>query len=405
MSTRWITQLPNRLSRITSSGKYISEVDGLRFMAIVPVLIQHLSERLQRNATTAWSIPTDQDAVVFWASRGTVGVFIFFAISGFILGLPFAKYYLQGSKKVGLKAYFWRRITRLEPPYMFWMTVFFVALLLKGGSSFSELWPHWGASLGYIHNVVYRDYSAINPVAWSLEIEIQFYILAPLLAWGAFRWPSKWLRRTIIGAGIVAVLWAQHFFGWVELPWKLTLLWQLQYFLVGFLLAEIYLTEWRHKEAGTGQLALDGVAILSLAGMGLTWSADVEKRLLFVVFLLLFLIAGFRGRWFTKFLRYTWVAAIGGMCYTIYLIHLPLLEAVVPFTAHWGVGSHFGVNLLWQMLLVFPIVLAVSVVGFLWLEKPCMDPLWPQKLRAWLKGNRNQSSMVKPISQKEYEHS
>lgn len=382
---QWLQSLPKHLSRITTSGRYIAEVDGLRFMAIMPVLLQHLSERLIRYNHTDWTTPIEQDSVAFLASRGTIGVFIFFTISGFILALPFAKHHLQGGRSVGLKSYFWRRITRLEPPYFIWMTVFALVLLFKGAYSFEALIPHWGASLGYIHNLVYTDYSVINPVAWSLEIEIQFYILAPVLAAIFFRWSNMWLRRGLLIGAIAAILIGQQVFGWVALPYKLTLLWQLHYFLVGFLVADLFLTEWRGANQQLGKWWLDVLAILALAVMCFTWSTDLDKRSLFTTALFIFMVAGFRGRWFTRFLRNAWIAVIGGMCYTIYLIHLPLLEALTRLTSSWQFTSHFSINLLVQALILLPIVFAISAVGFLLLEKPCMDKNWPQKLWIWIK--------------------
>lgn len=382
---KWLAAWPRRLSRITTSGRYIAEVDGLRFMAILPVLVQHLSERVERYSPVEWSVPVTQNDVAFWSSRGTIGVFIFFAISGFILGLPFAKHHLQGSKKVAYRDYLWRRITRLEPPYIVWMVVCFLVLLVKGGMSFSELFPHLGASLIYGHNLIYGDYSIINPVAWSLEIEIQFYLLAPVLAWLFFRWKNTWLRRGLLAASIVVTVVAQVQLGWVALPYKLTLLWQLHYFLVGFLVADFFLVDWKGANKNQGHWAWDLLAIGTFIIMCLTWAADLDKRLIFAAALLIFLVAGFRGRWFTAFLRRPWIATIGGMCYTIYLIHLPLLEGLTRLTTKVQLGTDFGWNLLLQAMLTFPIILFVSAVGFLLLEKPCMDKHWPQKLRDWFK--------------------
>ena len=375
-------ELPKRLMRITSSGRYIAEVDGLRFMAIMPVLIQHLSERMQRYSSIEWASPVNEDPIAFMASRGTIGVFIFFAISGFILGLPFAKYHLQAGRKVKLRTYFWRRITRLEPPYIFWMCVFFIVLLMKGGESLSSLFPHFGASLLYVHNIAFTEYSTINPVAWSLEIEIQFYLLAPLLAYLFFRWRSVLLRRFLIIGGIFAILLAQQYFGWVALPYKLSILWQLHYFLVGFLVADFFLTDWKGANKQIGNWLWDIMAPIAFLAMCFSWSSDLDKRMVFAIALLIFMIAGFRGRFFTQFLRRPWIAVIGGMCYTIYLIHLPLLEGLSRFSTMISISNIFSINLLVQMIFLFPIILAVSSLGFLFIEKPCMDKNWPQKLMA-----------------------
>lgn len=377
--------IPGKLSRITSSGRYLPEIDGLRFIAIMPVLIQHLSERLQRYSSVEWAAPVSEDPVAFLASRGTIGVFLFFAISGFILCLPFAKYHLKGGRKVPLKGYLWRRVTRLEPPYLIWMTVFFLVLLVQNPAA-EGLGSRWGFSMIYLHNIVYGEYTPINPVAWSLEIEIQFYLLAPFLAALFFSIKQKALRRGILLGSIFGFISLQYAMGWMSvMPYKITLLGQLQHFLVGFLLADFYLLDWQGRDL-RAKGWLDIVAVAAFFTLCFTWSAEWGKNLIFSTALIALFWAGMRGKWFKHFLRQPWIAAIGGMCYTIYLIHLPMMEGLVRITQKLSWTNHFAVNLLLQMAVVIPIVLAVSAVFFLLLEKPFMDKEWPGKLRQWLSG-------------------
>ncbi len=395
-SMRKLQDIPSRLSRITSSGRFIPEVDGFRFVAILPVVIQHISERVQRYSQVEWAQPIKQDAVAFMASRGTIGVYIFFAISGFILSLPFAKYWLKGGKKVSLKSYFWRRVTRLEPPYIIWMTIFFLVLLIQGTYGLGELMAHYGASIFYLHNFMYGDYSIINPVAWSLEIEIQFYLLAPVLTLLFFSIQGKWTRRSILLGAIFLLIGLQHQFGWYQSIVKLSILCQLQHFLVGFFLADLYLTESKVKPR-SNHLFFDGLAILSFLVLAFSWSEEWMKNLVFSATLIIFFLTAYHGRISLFFLRNRWITAIGGMCYTIYLIHLPLVEGLVRLTKHFTFTNIFSINLLLQFLLMTPIILAFSILGYLLLEKPCMDKQWPKKLSAWWSNVRRNSLILKKV--------
>ena len=393
-----IAKIPGRLSRITSSGNYISEVDGLRFVAIMPVLIQHLSERLYRYSDIEWARPVSEDPFAFLASRGTIGVYIFFAISGFILCLPFAKYHLLGGRRVPLRAYFWRRVTRLEPPYFFWMTFFFLLLLAYDPMGIEELFSHWGYSMVYLHNIAYEDYTPINPVAWSLEIEIQFYLVAPFLAAFFFSVKRAGWRRFLLAGSIIGFISLQHAAGWLALPYKISLLGQLQHFLAGFLMADLYLTEWQ-PAPGKQYRSLDFAAVLAFFTLCFSWSEEWARNLVFALALILLFWAGLRARAFNAFLRNPWVAAIGGMCYTIYLIHLPLIEGLIRFSRHLKWTSWFGPNLLLQAIVVIPVVLAVSAVFYLLLEKPFMDKHWPAKLASLLKGKGRGALSYKKVEQ------
>ena len=53
-------------------------------------------------------------------------------ISGFILGLPFARHVLANGPPVVLKQYFLRRLSRLEPPYIVAMITLFIASVVMG---------------------------------------------------------------------------------------------------------------------------------------------------------------------------------------------------------------------------------------------------------------------------------
>ena len=185
------------LRRITSSGVYIPEIDGLRFLAIIPVVLIHAYGQVPTLAGLG-TIDMDQQQGFFrLVGHGSYGIQLFFAISGFILALPFARKHLQAGREVKLGPYFLRRLTRLEPPYVLMLLLRAAALAVTAKLSGRALVAHLLASIFYLHNIAYGVASKIEAVSWTLEIEVQFYCLAPLLT-QIYRIPSNWLRRTLL---------------------------------------------------------------------------------------------------------------------------------------------------------------------------------------------------------------
>lgn len=372
--------LPSKLARVTSGGQIIKEIDGLRFLAIFPVVLQHLSERfLRETAVTAGPEDIVMQAITL---RGFIGVFIFFVISGFILGLPFAATSLANQKKVDLKKYYWRRVTRLEPPYIIAMTIFAVAAVIMGMMSLTKAIPHYFASIFYLHNIIYSGWTHINPPVWTLEIEVQFYILAPFLAILTFKVSSLIARRTLLIGLMLVMLIIQSYFDIPhDLLLKLTLLNHLHYFLLGFLLSDIYLTEWRNGIKKNTIFNYLGIA--SFAALILIWNWDhyFVNRVGFTICLFILFISVFKATWLNRFFSLPWITAIGGMCYSIYLIHLPFIELFMMFTKNIVVTDSLTINYLIQLIMLLPFLLMVSIAFYLLIEKPCMYKDWPQRLK------------------------
>lgn len=188
-----------KFDRIISSGKFIPEIDGLRFIAIFSVFMFHLSGFIVAKDQTQYKTTYDFDWLTALLSRGHLGVPIFFIISGFILAKPFANFYLKDGKKIKLKDFYIRRITRIEPPYFIVMTALLLGMIfvVKKIPPIETL-KSYLSSMTYTHNFFYGEgvLPKLNAVAWSLEVEIQFYILSPFFAL-IFTLKKKKIRRTI----------------------------------------------------------------------------------------------------------------------------------------------------------------------------------------------------------------
>jgi peptidoglycan/LPS O-acetylase OafA/YrhL len=269
---------------------------------------------------------------------------------------------------------------------MLCMVLAFLGLVLVKGRSAAELLPHLGASLLYLHNLIYGAETPIDNVAWSLEIEIQFYLLVPVLA-GVFAITTRRVRRTVIAlaAAACAVLaW------WLIAPGSrahLSILRFLHFFLMGFLLADVLLVDWkgRPQKAPAWDLAtLLGwplLMVLWTLGQGTLWEA-----LGFPAVALLLAVAAFRGPWTNRVLTTPWLTTLGGMCYSIYLLHNPLLGAALSITSRLAPSGRWALDVVVQLALVLPAVLVPSGLYFLFVERPCMQRDWPQRLLARLRG-------------------
>jgi peptidoglycan/LPS O-acetylase OafA/YrhL len=388
-------KLLHKLSRVTSSGKYIPEIDGLRFLAIMPVVLVHVRNFLVIKSGDAYAVSPETDWVAQLTSYGHYGVELFFVISGFVLALPFAAHYLQAAPSVKLKHYYLRRLTRLEPPYVLWLLVCFCLFILINKSSVGALLPHLATGLFYSHSLVYAKANILNLVTWSLEVEIQFYLLVPLLA-KLFTIRGKTRRRGLILLLCLGLVISEALFITTAGRLSLSILNFLEYFLIGFLLADVYLCDW--NEAPSHHLKWD---IASLVGWPLliglfAWLRAISLVLPFMLFGLYYSV--FRSIHVRRLLTQRLLTVIGGMCYTIYLIHFQLISFVGWLFPLVKVSDHFYINFLLELLIILPILAVASVIFFVCVEKPCMRKDWPARMRLKLQALvMPQTKLEKPV--------
>lgn len=365
-----------RLRRVTTGGRWIPEIDGLRFIAISAVVIFHLSGTLELRPE--YRLPVEPSW--WWFKRllanGYRGVPLFFVISGIVLSLPFAHHYLLGDKAVSLRKYFLRRVTRLEPPYI-------LSLLLVAAISFVywHAFPagyarHFFMSALYQHTLFYGYRSTVSGVTWSLEIEIQFYLLAPCFM-QIYRIRATAFRRCVLLATVALLSAVQIPIHWGD-RFEFSLLNYLQYFLMGLLVADLLVLDgnlvrrsWRW----------DFLGIAAIAGIFWPMGSSHLIHALLPLPIALLCLAGMRSHILRRFLAIRWISIIGGMCYSIYLLHMVFLSAILKVT-HLALipGGLFVVNLAIQTVIAAVPTVAICAVFFVFVERPCMDPNWPSTL-------------------------
>lgn len=353
--------------RITTQNRFIPQIDGLRFVAIAWVVLFHIYVALSTHGAVPAPWPENSDLT-------KRGVELFFAISGFILGIPFASARLRSAPAVNLKSYFLRRLTRLEPPYFISLFVWAAAQWVTARRPFADMAPHLVASFFYLHNLVFGAFErAVEGVAWSLEVEVQFYVLVPLLA-GLFAIAGTNLRRIVIlGLMLVSGIVSLPLYDSVHFHYSIG--YYLAFFLAGFLVCDFYLMrqgEWKPN------FVWDAVA-LCLWPLLFYLGRNAGHVLLPFVVVALYL-AAFRGRICSAIFGNRVITNIGGMCYSIYLFHFLIIYFVKHNTAPLHIGNNFWVYYVLQAGMIVPVVLLLCGAFFVLIERPCMDKEWPQKL-------------------------
>jgi len=365
--------------RIIAHGKFIPEIDGLRFVAIASVLLYHIHIFLRDKNLNPYQLNADKTYAPNFIINGSLGVELFFVISGFILGLFFAKAYKK-DKTVNHKSYFVRRLTRLEPPYILAMFLLFLgSVFVVKNLTFGEASRSLIASIFYSHNFVYPgEFPKLMAAAWSLEVEVQFYLLAPLLGL-IFKWKNSVQRRITLILGIFLFATIPHLF-----PLHFVSIYDfMEYFLLGFLITDLFTDDSKTQGKWNPMLGTISIILLLYLYFNLKPNADdlnqtilyncLQLPLLFGVFYLSILKA------VVPFLKLRWLTNIGGACYSIYLLHFPIISMVGNIVVkNKCTENKLMDNLIFGTILLIT-SLVISGVYFLLIERPCMDKNWFKK--------------------------
>src|SRR5882724_4763933 len=165
--------------------RYRPDVDGLRAIAIIPVLLFHTFPQA--------------------APGGFIGVDIFFVISGFLISGIFFRDFDRHA--FSLADFYGRRIRRIFPALItVLITCLAVGWFILLPNEYAQLGKHAVASAAFVQNFVlwnevgyFDTRSILKPLLhiWSLGIEEQFYIVWPLLLWVGWKRKVNLLSLTI----------------------------------------------------------------------------------------------------------------------------------------------------------------------------------------------------------------
>ena len=212
-----------------AAGSRIWFAQMLRGLAVITVLIEHMLIAFWINnpgsAAVGFTEPVGWNVVLLphvnpsvWLVQqgivvGEIGVALFFLISGFVIPMSLERY-RPGRFLIG-------RVFRLYPVWIACLLITAAAFFLYA-QAHDRPFPHdlgtwlWNASMFQD----WADTQLLNPVAWTLLVEVKFYLLIAALAWlfGLHRAaPLAVLAVVIGGISIVAPGRYQHLA--IDEPW------------------------------------------------------------------------------------------------------------------------------------------------------------------------------------------
>ncbi|WP_159066066.1 acyltransferase family protein [Deinococcus ficus] len=342
----------------TSSGwendlKYRADIDGLRALAVIPVVIYHAFPKL--------------------LTGGFLGVDIFFVISGYLITQILLKSNSKGTFVI--KDFYVRRIKRIFPA----LITVIIATLITGtlvmfGDEFRNLGKHVGGSVLFISNLIlWQETGYFDPLAktkpllhlWSLAIEEQFYMLWPIILFLMWK-----VRQSLLPVLLVLIALsfglnlylleignpAAAFFNPLSRAWEL---------LLGALLAYAGMQRWITSERLSGSTA-DALSVTALISVTAAFALakegnDVPGWWAFVTVMSTVVLITTQKSWLNrKMLSSRFAVNVGLISYPLYLWHWPIL-VMAPLL---GLTSSSA-----KVTLVILSVLA-SIATYLLVERP-----------------------------------
>ena len=111
-------------------------------------------------------------------------VYLFFALSGYLIGRPFIRAFVEGTAYPSPGRYLKHRLLRIVPAYWVVLTICLIVITVPS----KPLWPVLEAYF-FVHDWYQSPIEGILAQAWTLKVEMQFYLTLPIVAalfvWGA----------------------------------------------------------------------------------------------------------------------------------------------------------------------------------------------------------------------------
>lgn len=341
---------------------YRPEIDALRAIAVVGVLIYHAKVHFLNS-------------LLF--QGGYYGVDIFFIISGYLITGIIIKEKDENSK-FSFQNFYLRRARRILPALLF---VIIISLPLAWYSlmpySFVEYSKSIIYTISFLSNFFFYitglEYGAVSGLlkpllhTWSLSVEEQFYIFFPLVLIFLIKFFKKEIFNPILIITFASLIFAQYFYvinqnlNFYFLPSRV---WEL---LFGSL---IFIYQ-KNKTIEISNILSDILCVLGLIFILISFNVFYEinpspsiKTLIPIIGTALIILFAKKEAVITRLLSNKSITSIGLISYSLYLFHYPIFAFVRSNRLAQGI---------FEYSIVAIIILGLSILSYYFIEKPFRD--------------------------------
>lgn len=355
---------------------YRPDIDGLRAIAVVAVIICHINES--------------------WLPGGFLGVDMFFVISGFLIGGIIYKDANAGT--FSWKQFYLRRIRRILPAFF----AVVICCLIVGAYIYAPDSPEWEKakgtaiwSLPFVDNVYLAissfyfanstQFNIFNHL-WSLAVEEQFYFVYPIVLIALIKFtPPRFLRTfhnkreiglclLLVGAALLSFAMAVISIPLIEAPYYMPHL-RFGELIIGAILATLVENPLNISANKVNANLIASVSVVLLLAclilvpfpIAKPWFPGIASSIPCIATAGI-IYAGFQHNAVSRFLSLKPIVFIGRISYSLYLWHWPILA----FARYLRITEPTNE----VKLIVVILTVILSLLSYYFIEQPLRHRQW-----------------------------
>ena len=362
--------------KIEVSENRIFGLDLLRALAIIIVVLAHTGHFLPTKIRSVY------DKIIF---SGSVGVSIFFVLSGYLIGKIIIREFTQKEEeKINFNTllYFWiRRWLRTLPNYYIILIILTLFELYNNSNfTFRSIYRYYFFIQNFIHEIPRTFFVE----SWSITIEEWFYFLIPLSIFFLIKWTNFNLKKIIVLISFLTILISflirleKYYLIDPTINFHNLVIVRLDNIMIGLIGAYIsyyHSSIWKrhtklHFIIGLIFLIIHQYILNNLLLNPLYTNVLSYTMIAFSVLLLIPFVEEIKPR---KNLIYKTITRISIISYSIYLLNLSLIQHYIIFQINWKeIMSNNTIISIVNCLLYWALILTLSTITYNLIEVPFM---------------------------------